>query len=119
MSSAKRAILAILAMVLTISTLIWLHRSAQPRKVTWQIVEQEAARGGYALIDSQGLATLIQKEGQSALLVDTRQAWEFRAGHIKGAVNFPMEPTWWARWSKKDQLARFLGPDKDKPLVFY
>jgi hypothetical protein len=30
-----------------------------------------------------------------------------------------MEPTWWSRWSKKDDLAKFLGEDKDKLLVFY
>ena len=53
------------------------------------------------------------------ILVDTRQEWEYRTGHIKGAVNFPMEPTWWYRWRKQGELKRFLGPDKDRFLVFY
>jgi 3-mercaptopyruvate sulfurtransferase SseA len=40
-------------------------------------------------------------------------------GHIKGAVNFPMEPTAWSRWWKKSELAAELGPDKDRFIVFY
>jgi rhodanese-related sulfurtransferase len=51
--------------------------------------------------------------------VDTRQEWEYRTGHIKGAVNFPMEPTWLSRWQKKGDLAALLGTDKGQPIVFY
>jgi hypothetical protein len=46
-------------------------------------------------------------------LIDTRQEWEFRTGHIKGSVNFSMEPTAWARWSKAGELEEFLGPDRE------
>jgi rhodanese-related sulfurtransferase len=53
------------------------------------------------------------------LLVDTRQEWEYRTGHIKGALNFPMEPTWMSRWRNKGALENFLGPDKERYLVFY
>jgi hypothetical protein len=52
-------------------------------------------------------------------MVDTRQEWEYRTGHIENAGNFSMEPTWWARWSKADELEEFLGPDRDRLLVFY
>jgi rhodanese-related sulfurtransferase len=52
-------------------------------------------------------------------MVDTRQEWEYRTGHIKGALNFPMEPTGWARWRKKGALSKFLGPDKNQLIVFY
>jgi rhodanese-related sulfurtransferase len=52
-------------------------------------------------------------------LVDTRQEWEFAMGHIKGAANFPMEPTAWSRWWKKGELAETLGPDKNRFIVFY
>ena len=53
------------------------------------------------------------------LLVDTRQDWEYRTGHIPGSVNFSMEPTAWARWRSQGPMARFLGPDLDRPIVFY
>lgn len=51
--------------------------------------------------------------------MDTRQEWEFAPGHMEGAVVFPMEPTWWARWSKKDDLRAVLGEDKERTIVFY
>jgi rhodanese-related sulfurtransferase len=53
------------------------------------------------------------------LIVDTRQDWEYRSGHIKGAVDFPLEPGWWARWRAQKRLAALLGPDKDRLVVFY
>jgi rhodanese-related sulfurtransferase len=51
--------------------------------------------------------------------VDTRQEWEYRTGHIDGAVNFPMEPTGWARWRNRGPMETFLGPDKERGIVFY
>ena len=53
------------------------------------------------------------------LLVDTRQDWEYRSGHIQGAVNFPLEPTAWSRWRSQGRLAALLGPDQDRLVVFY
>jgi rhodanese-related sulfurtransferase len=53
------------------------------------------------------------------MLIDTRQEWEYRAGHIAGALLFPMEPTWWARWRKAGALRELLGEDKDRLVVFY
>jgi rhodanese-related sulfurtransferase len=38
------------------------------------------------------------------LLVDTRQEWEYRTGHIKSSVNFPMEQAWLSRWRNKGAL---------------
>ena len=43
---------------------------------------------------------------QQPMLIDTRQDWEYRTGHIQGAINFPMEPTWWSRWRKADASER-------------
>lgn len=84
-----------------------------------QQVEQEAQDGGYRLIDVTALRILYQSNREKLLLVDTRQEWEYRAGHIAGSVNFPLEPTWLARWQKKRELKTFLGPDKNKTIVFY
>jgi len=82
-------------------------------------VEQEAENGGYRLIDVDALYKLYQSRKKKILLVDTRQEWEHRAGHIAESVNFPLEPTWRARWQKKEDLKAFLGSDKDKTFVFY
>jgi rhodanese-related sulfurtransferase len=64
------------------------------------------------------LARLYQQPAAKVLLVGTRQDWEFRSGHIRGAVNFPIEPTWWSRWRSQGRLAALLGPDQDRLAVF-
>jgi hypothetical protein len=82
-------------------------------------VQQEAEDGDYRLIDVEALSKLYQSNREKILLVDTRQEWEHRAGRIADSVNFPLEPTWLARWQKKGELKTFLGPDKEKTIVFY
>lgn len=82
-------------------------------------VQKEAERGGYTLITSDELWGKISREPAAVLLVDTRQQWEYAAGHIEGAVNFPMEPTWLARLTRRGELEQFLGPDREKQIVFY
>jgi rhodanese-related sulfurtransferase len=79
----------------------------------------EAKKGGYRLITTAELSGLLEKGFDNLLLVDTRQEWEYRTGHIERAVNFPIEPTWWSRWRKAWALETFLGPDKNRTLVFY
>ena len=111
--------LAVLAVVLVIGLLWFTNRSVTPKQATWEDVLQEAKLGGYQIIQTEALWDLYQKDPQSLLLVDTRQEWEFRTGHLKGAVNFSMEPTAWSRWRKQKELETFLGPDKNRPIVFY
>ena len=82
-------------------------------------VQQEAESGGYRLMDVEALSKLYESNREKILLVDTRQEWEHRAGHIAESVNFPMEPTWWARWRSAGELEAFLVPQKDRTLVFY
>ncbi|HEY5999551.1 MAG TPA: rhodanese-like domain-containing protein [bacterium] len=82
-------------------------------------VRAEAARGGYRLIDLAETRGLLERAAGRVLLVDTRQDWEYRTGHIPGAVNFPFEPTAWSRLKNRWALARALGADKERPLVFY
>ena len=82
-------------------------------------VEREAKLGGYRLIDLETLSALYRSQRENILIVDTRQEWEHRAGHITDSVHFPFEPTRWARWRSKKRLATLLGPDKEKTIVFY
>ena len=115
-----RALLALAAVGVTIGLSWQAHRPPPPAKeATWAEVETQAKEGGYQLITTQELGRLYRQESGRLLLVDTRQDWEHRTGHIKGAVNFPLEPTRWAEWRSQGSLARVLGPDKDRTLVFY
>lgn len=82
-------------------------------------VQQEAERGKYQLIDAETLWDLYQDDTKNILLIDTRQEWEYRTGHITEAISFSMEPTWFDRLIQRHALAQVLGPDKELILVFY
>ena len=111
--------LPLLAVAATILTLKYSSREPNLRRVTLDDVRVEARTGGYRLISTAELWDRVQSKADDLLLVDTRQEWEYRTGHIIGAVNFPMEPTWLSRWRKKGALEQLLGADKDRTIVFY
>ena len=111
--------LALAAMALTLGVLWYLHRPIIVKEATWEDVKAEAQSGGYRLITTAELAERYRQDAGKLLLVDTRQDWEYRTGHIKGAVNFPIEPSAWGRWRSESPLAKFLGSDKDRLIVFY
>lgn len=114
-----KTFLALLAVVLTIAVLWFTNGAVTPKEATWDDVVAEAKNGGYRLISTDDLWKRYSENSDSLLLVDTRQEWEYRTGHIKGAVNFPMEPTWFSRWKKKGDLKKFLGSDMDRTIIFY
>jgi Rhodanese-like domain len=111
--------LALAAMVLTLGVLWYLHRPIIVKEATLEDVKAEAQSGGYRLITTAELAQRYRQDAGRLSLVDTRQDWEYRTGHIQGAVNFPIEPSAWGRWRSRGPLAKFLGPDRDRPIVFY
>ena len=119
MKNMTRASFTLLAIAVTVSVLWLTNRSVTPKEATWKDVLTEAREGGYRLITIDELWKRYQKDPKDLLLVDTRQEWEYRTGHIKGSLNFPVEPTWLSRWRKKDPLYEFLGPDKNHFVVFY
>ena len=119
MQNKKTTLIAFVAVLLTVGALWFTNRAVTPKEATWDDVLAEAKTGGYKIITTEELAERYQKDASSLLLVDTRQEWEYRTGHLKGAVNFPMEPTWWSRWRKASALETFLGPDKDRTIIFY
>jgi 3-mercaptopyruvate sulfurtransferase SseA len=109
-----------LATVIITTIAVWhINRPFEPKQATWEDVIAEAKAGGYKIITTEQLRDRYHTTPSSLLLIDTRQEWEYRSGHIKGSVNFPMEPTWWARWRKADELEAFLGDDKQRNIVFY
>jgi hypothetical protein len=45
--------------------------------------------GGYWLVTTVELSENYRKDPDKSLLVDTRQEWEYRTGHIKGIADLP------------------------------
>jgi hypothetical protein len=119
MNGLKTTVMALIVLAITVSLLWFTNRSVTPKKATFEDVVAEAANGGYRLINTERLRELYDENPKGLLLVDTRQEWEYRTGHIKGSLNFPMEPTWLSRWQKKGALEKLLGPDKNRFIVFY
>ena len=119
MKNAVKTLLAIVAVAITMGGLWYSNQVVPPKQATWDDVKAEAIHGGYQLITTDELSMKYTAEPESLLLVDTRQEWEYRTGHIKGALSFPIEPTWLSRWRNKGALEKFLGPDKNRLIVFY
>ena len=119
MKATRKALFALMAVVITMGAIWHTHRVIHPKKATWDDVRAEARQGGYQLINTDELSRQYTAKPESLILVDTRQEWEYRTGHIKGALNFPIEPTAWSRWFNKGSLETFLGPDKNRMIVFY
>lgn len=116
----RTSIMLALAAVMLTAGLVWFAgRELPPSQATWDDVLAEAKAGGYQIIGTEALAELYRQKPDQLVLIDTRQEWEYRTGHIAGARNFPIEPTGWARWRKAGALQAFLGPDKERMLVFY
>ncbi len=119
MKDVKKLIISLMAVAITMGVIWNANRTVPPKEATWDDVKSEATQGGYQLITTDELFRQYKEDPESLLLVDTRQEWEYRTGHIKGAVNFPMEPTWLSRWRKKGVLEKLLGPDKSRFTIFY
>jgi 3-mercaptopyruvate sulfurtransferase SseA len=118
-SKGKAVIVPVLAIAVTLAVVWFVNRPAKARMVTWSDVQAEAGTGGYTLVTTKQVKQVLDRDPANILVVDTRQPWEFRTGHIPGALSFPMEPTKWARWTKRGELRAALGPDRHRVIVFY
>jgi hypothetical protein len=119
MQNNKTTFIALAAVIFTVGALWFTNGAVTSKQASWDDVLLEAKTGGYKIITTAELAEHYQENPQSLFLVDTRQEWEYRTGHLKAAVNFSMEPTWWSRWRSASALETFLGPDKERTIVFY
>ena len=108
-----------IAIAVALLVVWYLHLPSPPVTTDMAQVIQEAKDGGYRLIDIESLSNLLRTDLKDVLLIDTRDEWEYRAGHIARSVNFPIAPTWRDRWQKKGALEALLGPDREKSIVFY
>lgn len=82
---------------------------------------QEVERGGYKLVTTPELKAWVDAK-KDMLIVDTMPfAASYQKNHIPGAVNFefPIPEVTDLDEQKKAEFEKVLGPDKDKPLIFY
>ena len=119
MAKNKLMSLTLAATMAAIGLLLLTSRAAAPKEPTLNDILSEAEAGSYEVINAEDLWERYQKEPETILLVDTRQDWEYRAGYIKNALHFAIEPTWWSRWRKQGELKELLGADKNRFIVFY
>lgn len=75
--------------------------------LTAQVAELRAQR----LLPAPEFFAAAQAEG--ALLLDTRSAAAFAAGHVEGAVNLPFSDF------TDEALREVIGEDKDRPIYIY
>lgn len=82
--------------------------------------KREAERDGYKLIDTKGLAKLIDS-GAEVLIIDARADYEFKAGHIPRSTNleFDLGDKVGLSDEKKTVYKELLGSDKKRKLVLY
>lgn len=115
----RHSVVVLVLILSGVITACGVRATDQSPSVAVEQVQQEAERGKYRLINGDTLWELYQDSSSNLLLIDTRQEWEFRTGHIASAVHFSMEPTWFARISQRTVLGKALGVDKERTLVFY
>ena len=115
----KFPVIAALCAILSVLTALLPGLSPAAAAATMDDVRTEAVRGGYRLIDLVELRGRLEREPGRIRLVDTRQDWEYRTGHIPDSINFSFEPTRWSRLNNRWALREALGADKARPLVFY
>ena len=86
----------------------------------WPDTHKRGRAGGYDLITFKELQALIQS-GKDFVLLDVRPDYEYKDGHIAGALNFEfhlghrsnLEP------ERAETLKTLLGTDRDRLIVTY
>jgi thiosulfate/3-mercaptopyruvate sulfurtransferase len=82
---------------------------------------REAARGGYKLVTTEELKGWIDQK-KPMMIIDTMPLQDsYVKQHVPGAIQyeFPIPEVKELDDAAKAKFEQFLGPDKDKTLVFY
>jgi len=91
-----------------------------PLPIWWEQVEDNARKSGYSLINYAELKSLYDSKADFVLL-DARPDYEFRWGHLPGAVNMEFHPGDRSKLDpeKAKALEELLGKDKKRLVVVY
>jgi len=84
-------------------------------------LSREVSRGGYQLVTTPELKAWIDQK-KPMLIIDTMPLEDsYKKQHVPGAVqyDFPIPEVTAMDEAAKAKFEKFLGPDKDKTLVFY
>ncbi len=84
-------------------------------------LSREASRGGYKLVTTPELKAWIDQK-KPMLIIDTMPLNDsYKKQHVPGAVHyeFPIPEVKEMDDAARAKFEKFLGPDKDKTLVFY
>ena len=122
----KRRLLAILISAIfvfgfaSVSSAAWGTKELDTEKSAVTFA-REVERGGYKIVTTQELKSWIDQK-KDMLIVDT-QPYEasFKKQHYPGAVNFELPRPEMTKLDEKTKsaLVNFLGPDKNRVIVFY
>ena len=116
----RTIIMTLIAVMAALGALWFTNGAVTPKEATWDDVLAEAKNGGYRIITTKELgAAYIRRTPMSFFWWTPARSGSTAPGTSSGAINFPMEPTWWSRWRKADALKELLGPDKDRKVIFY
>ena len=84
MQNKKSALIAFLAVLITIGALWFTNRAVTPREATWDDVLAEAKNGGYRLITTSEISERYQKDAKSILLVIPARSGNTGQDTLKG-----------------------------------
>ncbi|MEN6624498.1 MAG: rhodanese-like domain-containing protein [Smithella sp.] len=121
----KRSLLSIIAAALLVSGLAggamaWGTKELDTEKIAVTFTK-EVQRGNYKIVATQELKSWIDSK-RPMLIVDTMPyEASYKKQHIPGAVQmeFPIPEMTKLDDKTKDAMAKILGPDKNRLIVFY
>lgn len=86
----------------------------------WEDSIATAGKHGYHVVDQKGLEKLLTQT-PPPLTIDVRPDYEFRGGHIPGAVNleFDLGDNLQLHADKQQRFLTLAGPDRERQIVIY
>lgn len=93
---------------------------AGPNSAWWTEALKTAEDEGYRLIEAREVRDLFDRRAD-LVAIDTRTPYEFRADHIKGAVNveFHLGHQRYLPPTKATEFKAAVGADLDRTIVIY
>jgi thiosulfate/3-mercaptopyruvate sulfurtransferase len=113
-------LMAIVALALVGCGQSWSGKELELEKTAVNLA-REMAKGGYQLVTTPELKGWIDQKKPMTIIDTMPLADSYKKNHIPGAVQyeFPIPEVEEMDDAARAKFEKFLGPDKDKTLVFY